>query len=245
MAAKEACFSTEAREKMLCGADILADAMKVTLGPKGRNVVLDKSFGPPRISKDGVTVAKEIELTDSFENIGANLLKQAALKTGELAGDGTTTATLLAQAIVKENAKAIAAAMNPMDIKRGIDAVSAIVADIRKCSRKVSTNEEITQIGTISANGDREIGQMLARAMQKVGHEGAIIVEEAKSLETELEVVEACNSIAAILVHILSTNPRRWWPTLRIHTFSSSRNRSPTCRPCCLFSRRSCSPANH
>jgi chaperonin GroEL len=139
MAAKEACFSTEAREKMLCGADILADAMKVTLGPKGRNVVLDKSFGPPRISKDGVTVAKEIELTDSFENIGANLLKQAALKTGELAGDGTTTATLLAQAIVKENAKAIAAAMNPMDIKRGIDAVSAIVADIRKCSRKVST----------------------------------------------------------------------------------------------------------
>jgi len=191
MAAKDIRFSTEAREKMLRGADILADAVKVTLGPKGRNVVLDKSFGPPRISKDGVTVAKEIELADSFENIGANLLKQAALKTGELAGDGTTTATLLAQAIVKEGTKAVAAAMNPMDIKRGIDiAVSAIVAHIRKHSRKVSTNEEIAQIGTISANGDREIGQMLARAMQKVGHEGVITVEEASSLETELEVVE-------------------------------------------------------
>ena len=191
MAAKDIRFSTEAREKMLRGADILADAVKVTLGPKGRNVVLDKSFGPPRISKDGVTVAKEIELADSFENIGANLLKQAALKTGELAGDGTTTATLLAQAIVKEGTKAVAAAMNPMDIKRGIDiAVSAIIAHIRKHSRKVSTNEEIAQIGTISANGDREIGQMLARAMQKVGHEGVITVEEASSRETELEVVE-------------------------------------------------------
>ena len=191
MAAKDIRFSTEAREKMLRGADILADAVKVTLGPKGRNVVLDKSFGPPRISKDGVTVAKEIELADSFENIGANLLKQAALKTGELAGDGTTTATLLAQAMVKEGTKAVAAAMNPMDIKRGIDiAVSAIVAHIRKHSRKVSTNEEIAQIGTISANGDREIGQMLARAMQKVGHEGVITVEEASSRETELEVVE-------------------------------------------------------
>jgi chaperonin GroEL len=191
MAAKDIRFSTEAREKMLRGADILADAVKVTLGPKGRNVVLDKSFGPPRISKDGVTVAKEIELADSFENIGANLLKQAALKTGELAGDGTTTATLLAQAIVKEGTKAVAAAMNPMDIKRGIDiAVSAIIAHIRKHSRKVSTNEQIAQIGTISANGDREIGQMLARAMQKVGHEGVITVEEASSRETELEVVE-------------------------------------------------------
>jgi chaperonin GroEL len=191
MAAKDIRFSTEAREKMLRGADILADAVKVTLGPKGRNVVLDKSFGPPRISKDGVAVAKEIELSDSFENIGANLLKQAALKTGELAGDGTTTATLLAQAIVKEGTKAVAAAMNPMDIKRGIDiAVSAIIAHIRKHSRKVSTNEEIAQIGTISANGDREIGQMLARAMQKVGHEGVITVEEASSRETELEVVE-------------------------------------------------------
>src|SRR6195256_6906991 len=191
MAATEVRFSTEAREKMLRGVDVLADAVKVTLGPKGRNVLLDKSFGPPRISKDGATVAKEIELADRFENIGANLLKQAALKTGELAGDGTTTVTLLAQAIVKEGTKAVAAAMNPMDIKRGIDvAVSAIIAHIRKRSRKVSTNEEIAQIGTISANGDREIGQMLARAMQKVGHEGVITVEEARSLETELEVVE-------------------------------------------------------
>jgi chaperonin GroEL len=191
MAATEVRFSTEAREKMLRGVDVLADAVKVTLGPKGRNVLLDKSFGPPRISKDGATVAKEIELADSFENIGANLLKQAALKTGELAGDGTTTATLLAQAIVKEGAKAVAAAMNPMDIKRGIDAaVGAIISHIGKRSRKVSTNEQIAQIGTISANGDREIGQMLAQAMQKVGHEGVITVEEARSLETELEVVE-------------------------------------------------------
>jgi len=191
MAAKEVRFSTEAREKLLRGVDILADAVKVTLGPKGRNVVLDKSFGPPRISKDGVTVAREIDLADKFENIGAQLLKQVALKTSEIAGDGTTTATLLAQSIVREGAKAVAASMNPMDIKRGIElAVNAVVADIRKRSKKVSTNEEIAQVGTISANGDREIGQMLARAMQKVGNEGVITVEEAKSLETELEVVE-------------------------------------------------------
>jgi chaperonin GroEL len=191
MAAKEVRFSTEAREKMLRGVNTLADAVKVTLGPKGRNVVLDKSFGPPRISKDGVTVAKEIELSDRFENIGAQLVKQVALRTSELAGDGTTTATLLAQAIVMEGAKAVAASINPMDIKRGIEmAVNAVVADIRKRSRKVSTNEEIAQIGTISSNGDHEIGQMLARAMQRVGNEGVITVEEAKSLETELEVVE-------------------------------------------------------
>jgi chaperonin GroEL len=189
--AKEVRFSTEAREKLLRGVDILADAVKVTLGPKGRNALLDKSFGPPRISKDGVTVAKEIELADRFENIGAQLVKQAALKTSELAGDGTTTATLLAQAIVKEGAKAVAASMNPMDIKRGIDtAVHAVVEDIRRRSRKISTNEEIAQVATISANGDQEIGKMLAQAMQKVGNEGVITVEEAKSLETELEVVE-------------------------------------------------------
>ncbi len=210
MAAKELRFSTEAREKMLRGVDILADAVKVTLGPKGRNVVLDKSFGPPRISKDGVTVAKEIELPDSFENIGAKLVKQAALKTGELAGDGTTTATLLAQSIVKEGAKAVAAAMNPMDIKRGIDiAVSAVVADIRKRSRKVSTNEEIVQVGTISANGDREIGQMLARAMQKVGNEGVITVEEAQSLETELEVVEGMQFDRGYVSPYFVTNPEK------------------------------------
>ena len=210
MAAKEVRFSTEAREKMLRGVDILADAVKVTLGPKGRNVVLDKSFGPPRISKDGVTVAKEIDLPDSFENIGANLVKQAALKTGELAGDGTTTATLLAQTIVREGAKAVAAAMNPMDIKRGIDmAVSAVVADIRKRSRKVSTNEEIAQVGTISANGDSEIGQMLARAMQKVGNEGVITVEEAKSLETELEVVEGMQFDRGYISPYFITNPEK------------------------------------
>jgi chaperonin GroEL len=191
MAAKEVRFSGEAREKLLRGVDILADAVKVTLGPKGRNVVLDKSFGPPRISKDGVTVAREIELADKFENVGAQLLKQVALKTSELAGDGTTTATLLGQAIVREGAKAVAAGMNPMDIKRGIElAVIAVVADIRKRAKKISTNDEIEQIGTVSANGDREIGQMLSRAMQKVGNEGVITVEEAKSLETELEVVE-------------------------------------------------------
>jgi chaperonin GroEL len=191
MAAKEVAFSSEARAKMLRGVDTLADAVRVTLGPKGRNVVLEKSFGPPRISKDGVTVAKELELVDKLENIGAQLVKQAALKTGETAGDGTTTATLLAQTMVKEGAKAVAADMNPMDIKRGIDlAANAIVADIRKRSKKVSSNEEIAQVGTISANGDAEIGQMLARAMQKVGNEGVITVEEAKSLETELEVVE-------------------------------------------------------
>jgi chaperonin GroEL len=191
MAAKEVRFSSEAREKLMRGADILADAVKVTLGPKGRNVVLDKSFGPPRISKDGVTVAKEIELADPFENIGAQLVKQAAQKTSEVAGDGTTTATLLAQTIAKEGAKGVAAAMNPMDIKRGVDmAVNAIIADIRKRSRKIATNEEIAQVATVSANDDREIGKMVAQAMEKVGKEGVITVEEAKSLETELEVVE-------------------------------------------------------
>jgi chaperonin GroEL len=191
MAAKEVRFGTEAREKLLRGVDTLANAVKVTLGPKGRSVVLDKSFGPPRISKDGVTVAREIELVDKFENIGAQLVKQVALKTGELAGDGTTTATLLAQAIVKEGAKAVAASINPMDIKRGIEmGVNAVVADIQRRSKKVSTSEEIEQVGTISANGDREIGEMLARAMKRVGNEGVITVEEAKSLDTELEVVE-------------------------------------------------------
>ena len=191
MAAKVVKFSSDAREKMLHGVDVLANAVRVTLGPKGRNVVLDKSFGPPRISKDGVTVAKEIELADPFENIGAQLVKQAAQKTGELAGDGTTTATLLAQSIVKEGAKGVAASMNPMDIKRGVErAVNAIVAEIRKRSRKIATNEEIAQVATISANGDREIGKMVAQAMERVGNEGVITVEEARSLETELEVVE-------------------------------------------------------
>jgi chaperonin GroEL len=191
MAAKEVKFSVEARDKMLRGIDILNNAVKVTLGPKGRNVVLDKSFGAPRITKDGVTVAKEIELEDKFENMGAQMVREVASKTSDIAGDGTTTATVLASAIVKEGSKAVAAGMNPMDLKRGIDlAVEAIVADLQKNSKKVTSNEEIAQVGTISANGDSEIGRFLAEAMKKVGNEGVITVEEAKSLETELDVVE-------------------------------------------------------
>jgi chaperonin GroEL len=191
MSAKEVKFSVDARDKMLRGVDILANAVRVTLGPKGRNVVLDKSFGAPRITKDGVTVAKEIELEDKFENMGAQMVREVASKTSDIAGDGTTTATVLAAAIVKEGAKAVAAGMNPMDLKRGVDlAVEAIVEDLKKNSKKVTSNEEIAQVGTISANGDREIGDFLAKAMQKVGNEGVITVEEAKSLETELDVVE-------------------------------------------------------
>src|ERR687884_1024123 len=191
MAAKEVKFSVEARDKMLRGVDILANAVRVTLGPKGRNVVLDKSFGAPRITKDGVTVAKEIELADKFENMGAQMVREVASKTSTVAGDGTTTATVLAQAIVKEGAKSVAAGMNPMDLKRGIDlAVEAVVADLEKNSKKVTSNEEIAQVGTISANGDAEIGKFLADAMKKVGNEGVITVEEAKSLESELDVVE-------------------------------------------------------
>ncbi|QCO03361.1 chaperonin GroEL [Azospirillum argentinense] len=191
MAAKDVRFSTDAREKMLRGVDILANAVKVTLGPKGRNVVIEKSFGAPRISKDGVTVAKEIELADRFENMGAQMVREVASKTNDVAGDGTTTATVLAQAIVREGVKAVAAGINPMDLKRGIDvAVSTAIDDVRRRSRKIATSDEIAQVGTISANGDREIGEMIARAMEKVGNEGVITVEEAKSLDTELDVVE-------------------------------------------------------
>jgi chaperonin GroEL len=191
MAAKEVKFSVDARDRMLRGVDILNNAVKVTLGPKGRNVVLDKSFGAPRITKDGVTVAKEIELEDKFENMGAQMVREVASKTSDIAGDGTTTATVLAAAIVKEGAKSVAAGMNPMDLKRGIDlAVEAIVEDLKKNTKKVTSNEEIAQVGTISANGDAEIGRFLAEAMKKVGNEGVITVEEAKSLETELDVVE-------------------------------------------------------
>ena len=191
MAAKEVKFSSDAREKMLRGVDVLANAVKVTLGPKGRNVVIDKSFGAPRITKDGVTVAKEIELEDKFENMGAQMVREVARKTNDLAGDGTTTATVLAQAIVKEGAKSVAAGMNPMDLKRGIDlAVEAVVADLKSHAKKIANNDEIAQIGTISANGDKEIGRFLAEAMAKVGNEGVITVEEAKSLDSELEVVE-------------------------------------------------------
>jgi chaperonin GroEL len=191
MAAKEVKFSAEGREKMLRGVDILANAVKVTLGPKGRNVVIEKSFGAPRITKDGVTVAKEIELEDKFENMGAQMVREVASKTNDLAGDGTTTATVLAQTIVKEGAKAVAAGMNPMDLKRGIDlAVETVVADLKSHAKKVTSNGEIAQVGTISANGDAEIGKFLAEAMEKVGNEGVITVEEAKTAETELEVVE-------------------------------------------------------
>ncbi|WSH69021.1 chaperonin GroEL (plasmid) [Rhizobium ruizarguesonis] len=191
MAAKEIKFSTEAREKMLRGVDILANAVKATLGPKGRNVVIERSFGAPRITKDGVSVAKEIELEDKFENMGAQMVREVASKTSDVAGDGTTTATVLAQAIVKEGAKAVTSGMNPMDLKRGIDlAVGAIVAELKANARKISNNSEIAQVGTISANGDAEIGHFLAEAMDKVGNDGVITVEEAKTAETELEVVE-------------------------------------------------------
>ncbi len=191
MAAKEVRFGSDARARMLRGVDILADAVKVTLGPKGRNVVIDKSFGAPRITKDGVTVAKEIELSDKFENMGAQMVREVASKTNDLAGDGTTTATVLAQAIVREGAKSVAAGMNPMDLKRGIDkAVAHVVEELKKKSKKITTSAETAQVGTISANGETEIGKMIAEAMQKVGNEGVITVEEAKGIQTELDVVE-------------------------------------------------------
>ncbi|MFZ4408246.1 MAG: TCP-1/cpn60 chaperonin family protein, partial [Paracraurococcus sp.] len=191
MAAKDVKFGANARERMIRGVDILADAVKVTLGPKGRNVVIDKSFGAPRITKDGVTVAKEIELADKFENMGAQMVREVASKTNDTAGDGTTTATVLAQAIVREGAKAVAAGMNPMDLKRGIDkAVAQIVGELEAKTKKITTSAEVAQVGTLSANGESEIGEMIAKAMEKVGNEGVITVEEAKSLETELDVVE-------------------------------------------------------
>jgi chaperonin GroEL len=210
MAAKEIKFNTDARSKMLRGVDILSDAVKVTLGPKGRNVVMEKSFGAPRISKDGVTVAKEIELADKFENMGAQMLREVASKTSDEAGDGTTTATVLAQAIVREGAKAVTAGMNPMDLKRGIDmAVEAVVADIKKRSKTVSTESEVAQVGTISANGDRSIGEMISEAMQKVGKEGVITVEEAKGLQTELEVVEGMQFDRGYLSPYFITNAEK------------------------------------
>src|SRR5436190_8127770 len=191
MAAKDVRFGGDARQRMLRGVDILADAVKVTLGPKGRNVVLEKSYGAPRITKDGVTVAKEIELGDRFENMGAQMVREVATRTSDQAGDGTTTATVLAQAIVREGVKAVAAGMNPMDLRRGIDmAVASVVGDLKKGSKSISTNAEIAQVGTISANDDREIGEMIAKAMQKVGNEGVITVEEATSLDTELDIVD-------------------------------------------------------
>jgi chaperonin GroEL len=215
MAAKDVRFNGDARDRMLRGINILADAVKVTLGPKGRNVVLDKSFGAPRITKDGVTVAKEIELSDKFENMGAQMVKEVATRTSDQAGDGTTTATVLAQAIVREGSKAVAAGMNPMDLKRGIDmAVVSVVDHIKKGSKKVSTNAEIAQIGTISANDDREIGEMIAKAMQKVGNEGVITVEEAKSLETELDVVEGMQFDRGYISPYFVTNAEKMFAEL-------------------------------
>jgi len=210
MAAKEVKFSTEARDKMLRGVDILADAVKVTLGPKGRNVVIEKSFGAPRITKDGVTVAKEIELSDKFENMGAQMVREVASKTNDIAGDGTTTATVLAQAIVREGAKSVAAGMNPMDLKRGIDmAAKAAIADIRNRARPVNSSGEVAQVGTISANGDKLVGQMIADAMQKVGNEGVITVEEAKTAETEVDIVEGMQFDRGYLSPYFVTNSEK------------------------------------
>ena len=210
MAAKDVKFSAEARDRMLRGVDVLANAVRVTLGPKGRNVVLDKSFGAPRITKDGVTVAKEIELEDKFENMGAQMVREVAQKTNDMAGDGTTTATVLAQAIVKEGAKAVAAGMNPMDLKRGVEiAVAAVVKDIEKRAKKVGSSAEVAQVGSIAANGDNSIGKMIAGAMQKVGNEGVITVEEAKALETELEVVEGMQFDRGYLSPYFITNAEK------------------------------------
>ncbi len=208
MAAKDVKFGADAREKMLRGIDILADAVQVTLGPKGRNVVIDKSFGAPRTTKDGVTVAKEIELADKFENMGAQMVREVASKTNDAAGDGTTTATVLARAIVREGSKSVAAGMNPMDLKRGVDkAVEAVIADLKKRAKKVKSNDEIAQVGTISANGDKEVGDMIAQAMAKVGNEGVITVEEAKTVETELDIVEGMQFDRGYLNPYFITNP--------------------------------------
>ena len=208
MAAKDVKFSADARERMLRGVDILANAVKVTLGPKGRNVVLEKTFGAPRITKDGVTVAKEIDLKDKFENMGAQMVKEVASRTNDLAGDGTTTATVLAQAIVREGAKAVAAGINPMDLKRGIDkAVAAVIADVQKRSKPVKTNKEIAQVGTISANGQKEIGEIIAKAMERVGQAGVITVEEARGIETELDVVEGMQFDRGYTSPYFITNP--------------------------------------
>src|SRR6478672_321405 len=210
MSAKDVRFATDARDRMLRGVETLANAVKVTLGPKGRNVVIDKSFGAPRITKDGVTVAKEIELEDKFENMGAQMVREVAQKTNDQAGDGTTTATVLAHSIVKEGAKSVAAGMNPMDLKRGIDiAVTAVVADIKKRAKKVGSSAEVAQVGTISSNGDGKIGQMIAEAMQKVGNEGVITVEEAKALDTEVEIVEGMQFDRGYLSPYFITNAEK------------------------------------
>src|SRR3546814_469523 len=236
MAAKDVKFGADARTRMLRGVDILADAVKVTLGPKGRNVVLDKSFGAPRTTKDGVTVAKEIELSDKFENMGAQMLREVASKTNDIAGDGTTTATVLAQAIVREGAKAVAAGMNPMDLKRGVElAVEAVVAELQKKSKKISTSAEVAQVGTISANGEASIGSMIAEAMERVGKEGVITVEEAKSLETELDVVEGMQFDRGYLSPYFITNAAKMVcemenPSILLHEIGRASGRERVCQ---------------
>ena len=254
MSAKDVRFSTDARDRMLRGVDILNNAVKVTLGPKGRNVILDKSYGAPRITKDGVTVAKEIELEDKFENMGAQMVREVASKTNDLAGDGTTTATVLAASIMREGLKLVAAGMNPMDLKRGIDiAVTAVVKDIERRSKKVQTSEEIAQIGTVAANGDRSIGKMIADAMKKVGNEGVITVEEAKTAETELDVVEGMQFDRGYLfsrrlfrrASPCSSSPRTW-KERRLRRSSSiscaAASRSwPSRRPVSAIAARRCS----
>ena len=231
MSSKEVKFGQDARDRMLRGVDILANAVKVTLGPKGRNVVLDKSYGAPRITKDGVTVAKEIELEDKFENMGAQMLKEVASKTSDIAGDGTTTATVLAQAIIREGAKSVAAGANPMDLRRGIDqAVAAVVEELKAKAKKVTTNAEIAQVGTISSNGDTEIGAKIAEAMKRVGNEGVITVEESKSLETELEVVEGMQFDRGYLSPYFITNAEKMTVELEDPTSSSTKRSSVACR---------------
>ncbi len=245
MAAKDVRFAQDARERMLRGVDILADAVKVTLGPKGRNVVLDKSFGAPRITKDGVTVAKEIELEDKFENMGAQMVREVASKTNDIAGDGTTTATVLAQWIVREGMKSVAAGANPMDLKRGIDlAVAAVVKDLQSKAKKVTSSSEVAQVGTGSANGDTEVGRLIAEAMQKVGNEGVITVEEAKSLETELETVEGMQFDRGYISPYFITDAEKMRvdledPYILIYEKKLS-NLAARCRPCL---RQSCRPA--
>lgn len=246
MAAKEVKFAADARQRLLRGVDILADAVKVTLGPKGRNVVIEKSFGAPRITKDGVSVAKEIELEDKFENLGAQLVREVASRTNDLAGDGTTTATVLAQSIVREGAKAVAAGLNPQDLKRGIDLATAeAIRNIRERSRKVSSSGEIAQVGAISANGESEIGKIIAEAVERVGNEGVITVEEAKSFETELDVVEGLQFDRGYLSPYFVTNAEKLVVEFE-DSYILIHERS--CRPCshcfrCL--RLSCKPASH
>ena len=246
MAAKDVKFGSDARTRMMEGVDILANAVKVTLGPKGRNVVLDKAFGAPRITKDGVTVAKDIELADKFQNMGAQMVREVASKANDTAGDGTTTATVLAQAIAQEGAKAVAAGMNPMDLKRGIDlAVDSVVKSLEAQSQKITTSDEVAQVGTISANGESDIGKMIAEAMEKVGNEGVITVEEAKSLETELDVVEGMQFDRGYLSPYFVTDAEKCvllWKTL---IFFCMKRSCPIFRICCLSWKRWCSLAVH